>query len=229
MPKVTPAIAKRVKTPSILQMEAAECGAASLAMVLAYHGRWIPLEELRAQSGVSRNGSKASNILKCARQHGLSARGFNKNDPAAIQSLPVPSILHWNFNHFLVFEGVKNGVVYLNDPATGPRSVSLEDLAESFTGVLLVFEPGPDFKRVGRPPSLLGELALRLRHSRAALAFVAMASLLLIVPGVLVPVFTKVFVDNVLIDGQEDWFRPLVLLMVLTVFVRGFIVWIQQH
>ncbi|MDO8320838.1 NHLP family bacteriocin export ABC transporter peptidase/permease/ATPase subunit [Rhodoferax sp.] len=228
LPLPKPAL-KRAKTPTILQMEAVECGAASLAMVLAYHGRWIPLEELRNESGVSRNGSKASNILKCARRHGMSARGFNKNDPAALQSLPVPSIIHWNFNHFLVYEGVRDGVVFLNDPASGPRQVSLQDLADCFTGVVLVFEPGPDFAKCGRPPSLLAELATRLQFSHAALVFVALASLLLVVPGVLVPVFSKVFVDAVLIGGQQDWFRPLILAMVLTVLVRGFLVWVQQR
>ncbi len=222
-------IEKRVKTPTILQMEAVECGAAALAIVLAYHGRWVPLEELRNAAGVSRNGSKASNLLKCARNYGLSARGFTKDKPESIMAMPVPSILHWNFNHYLVFEGIKDGVVYLNDPASGPRQVSIEELAESFTGVLLVFEPGPDFKPAGRPPSLFRELAERLQHSRQALGFVAISSILLVIPGVVVPVFSKVFVDNVLIQNQEEWLRPLLLGMFLTVLVRGFLVWIQQH
>ena len=223
------ASSRRVRTPTILQMEAVECGAASLAMVLAHYGRWIPLEELRNESGVSRDGSKASNILKCARRHGLSAKGFNKNDPMALQSLPTPSIIHWNFNHFLVFEGIRDGIVYLNDPASGPRKVSIMDLEECFTGVVLVFEPGPEFKPCGRPPSLIAELASRLEHSREALAFVGLASLLLVVPAVIVPIFSKVFVDEVLIGNQQDWFRPLVLAMVLTLLVRGFLVWVQQH
>ena len=221
--------AKRVETPTILQMEAVECGAASLAIVLAYYGRWVSLEELRVACGVSRDGSKASNILKCARNYGFSAKAFNKNDPLAILKLPVPSILHWNFNHFLVFEGVRKGRVHLNDPVGGPRVVSMEELSESFTGVVLALEPGPEFQRAGRPPSLWRELAERLQHSHEALAYVALASLLLVVPGVLVPVFSKVFVDNILIGRQEDWFRPLCLGMILVLLVRGLLTAVQQH
>ena len=220
---------RRAKTPTILQMEAVECGAAALAIVLAHHGRWVPLEELRVGCGVSRNGSKASNLLKCARQYGLSAKGFTKDNPASLTSLPLPSILHWNFNHFLVFEGIRDGLAYLNDPASGPRTVTLEELAECFTGVVLVFEPGPDFRPAGRPPSLVRELAHWLRHSREAVGFVALASLLLVIPGVLVPVFSKVFVDNVLVDKQEDWFRPLAVAMVATLLVRGLLTWLQQR
>ncbi|WBS03680.1 cysteine peptidase family C39 domain-containing protein [Pseudoduganella sp. SL102] len=160
----------RVRTPTILQVEAVECGAAALAMVLAHHGRWVPLEALRQDCGVSRNGSKASNLLKCARRHGLVAKGFSK-EADALAALPVPSILHWNFNHFLVFEGVRDGVAWLNDPAMGARSVTMEELAESFTGVVLVFEKGPDFAPAGRAPSLLREMGGWLRHSRSALAF----------------------------------------------------------
>lgn len=220
---------QRVKTPTILQMEAVECGAASLAIVLAYHKRWVPLEELRVACGVSRDGSKASNLLKCARSYGLSAKAFNKNDPKAILNLPIPSIIHWNFNHFLVFEGVCKGYVYLNDPATGPRKVFMEELNESFTGVVLAFEPGPEFQCLGRPPSLWRELAARMQHSNEALAYVSLASLLLVVLGILVPVFSKIFVDNILIAQQQDWFRPLCLAMVLILLLQASLTALQQR
>lgn len=220
---------QRVKTPTILQMEAVECGAASLAIVLAYHKRWVPLEELRVACGVSRDGSKASNLLKCARSYGLSAKAFNKNDPKAILNLPIPSIIHWNFNHFLVFEGVSKGYAYLNDPATGPRKVFMEELNESFTGVVLAFEPGPEFQCIGRPPSLWRELAARMQHSNEALAYVSLASLLLVVPGILVPVFSKIFVDNILIAQQQDWFRPLCVVMVLILLLQAALTALQQR
>jgi NHLM bacteriocin system ABC transporter peptidase/ATP-binding protein len=219
---------RRVETPTILQIESVECGAAALAMVLAYHGRWIPLEELRVGCGVSRNGSKASNLLKCARQHGLAAKGFTK-DVAGLAALPVPSILHWNFNHFLVFEGVRHGLACLNDPACGPRTVTLEELGDAFTGVVLVFERGPEFEPAGNPPSLLRELALWLRNSRDGVAMVALASLLLAIPGVLLPLLCKVFVDDILIGGQYRWFGALALAMGGAVLARAVLTWLQQR
>ncbi|MBF0186764.1 MAG: NHLP family bacteriocin export ABC transporter peptidase/permease/ATPase subunit [Magnetococcales bacterium] len=221
--------AKRTRTPTILQMEAVECGAASLAIVLAHHKRWVSLEELRVACGVSRDGSKATNILKAARRYGLSAKAFKKNEIHKLAPLPTPSILHWNFNHFLVFEGFHKGRACLNDPISGPRTVSLEEMEESFTGIVIALEPGESFERAGHPPSLWRELAAHLRHSRMAVAFVALVSLLLVVPGILVPLFSKIFVDDILIGQQEEWFRPLCLGMGLTLLVRGVLTALQQR
>jgi NHLM bacteriocin system ABC transporter peptidase/ATP-binding protein len=208
-------------------MEAVECGAASLAIVLARYGRWVPLEELRVACGVSRDGSKASNMVKAARGYGLVAKGFKK-EPAALRSLPLPAILHWNFNHFVVLDGFRKGRVFLNDPATGPRDVSDEELDEAFTGVVLTFEPGPDFQRLGDPPRLIPALRRRLAGSRAALAFVLLAGLALAIPGLVVPVFSKVFVDSVLLENRREWLGPLLLAMGIAALLTGLLTWIQQ-
>src|SRR5690349_20525730 len=170
---------KRVHTPTVLQMEAVECGATSLAMVLAHHKRWVPLEELRLRSGVSRDGTKASNILKAARHYGLSAKGFRK-EPDELTSLPEPSIIHWNFNHFVVFEGFAGGDAYIDDPAYGRSRVGLEEFSESFTGVVLAFEPTEEFTRGGAPPALISALWERLHGSGTCFSLVLLMSLLLI-------------------------------------------------
>ena len=219
---------RRARTPTILQMEALECGAAALGIVLAHFGRWVPLEELRIACGVSRDGSKASNVVKAARQYGLAAKGFKK-EPQSLRAIKPPMILHWNFNHFVVLEGFgKKGRVHLNDPATGPRLVSEEELDQAFTGVVLSFEPGPEFEKRGSPPRLVPALRSRLTGARAALAFVLLAGLALVIPGLVIPVFSKVFIDSVLLESRQDWLPPLLWGMGLAALMMGVLTWLQQ-
>jgi NHLM bacteriocin system ABC transporter peptidase/ATP-binding protein len=220
--------ARRVHTPTVLQMDALECGAACLAMILGYHGRWVPLEELRQACGVSRDGSKASNVLKVARSFGLGAKGFKK-EPEGLTDLPVPSIIHWNFNHYVVFEGIANGRAYLNDPAHGPLSVPLDELSASFTGVVLAFTPTDEFRKGGQRPNGLRQLAKYLAHSRRPLALIAAFSLLLVVPGVVIPGLEKLFVDQVLVQQFEGWVKPLCLGLVLCALVQAVLTAFQQR
>lgn len=209
-------------------MEAVECGAAALGIILAYYGRYVPLEELRVRCGVSRDGSKASNILKAARQFGLSAKGFSK-EPEALSSLPLPMIVFWNFNHFLVVEGFSQDRVYLNDPATGPRQVSLTEFDESFTGVVLLFDKTDGFTKGDDRPSLLSGFLRRLAGSGDAVAFLFAASIIAMITGLVIPTFIRVFVDDVLIGGMEGWLTPLLVGLGVTACARGGATWLQQH
>lgn len=216
-----------MKTPTVLQMEANECGAASLAMILGYYGRIVPLEILRADCGVSRDGSKAGNVLKAARKYGLEARGF-KTEPEDLKTLPLPMILFWNFNHFLVLEGIKRRKVYLNDPASGRRTVTLEELDQAFTGVALIFERGPDFRKGGEKRSLFTSLNSRLSGSGKALAYAFLAGLLLVVPGLMMPTILKVFMDNIMVHGLSSWLKPLLIVMAATALLNAALTWRQQ-
>lgn len=220
--------ARRIRVPTVLQMEAVECGAAALAMVLATFGRRVPLEELREACGVSRDGSKASNVLKAARTYGLECKGFKK-EPADLVTMQGPMILHWNFNHFVVLEGFERGRAYINDPGSGPASVALEEFDQAFTGVVLTFTPGAGFARGGKSRGVVEAVARRLPGSQTAIAFVVLAGLALVVPGIVTPAYQQVFVDKVIITGLRDWVSPMLWLMGASALVHAALVFVQQH
>ena len=219
---------RRVRTPTVLQMEAVECGAAALAIILAHHGRYVPLEELRVACGVSRDGSKASNLVRAARAYGMEARGYRR-EPGKLKAMQAPFIVFWNFNHFLVVEGFGPDRVYLNDPASGPRTVSAAEFDEAFTGVVLDIRPGPGFERGGRPLSLVAALRERLHGAHGAVAFVVVAGLALVVPGLAVPALSEVFVNNVLLGGLTNWVVPLALGLVFSACLRLAFTYLQQR
>ena len=216
----------RVKTPTVLQMEATECGAAALGIILGYYGRVVSLAQLRQECGVSRDGSKASNILTVAKRYGMQATGYSLSLAKVLQ-LPPPFIVFWEFNHFLVVEGFGRERVFLNDPATGPRRVSMPEFSESYTGVVLAIAPGPEFQKGGRQPSTILALRSRLQGSGAALLYCILAGFLLVIPGLVVPVFSQIFVDNVLVENRSDWLRPLILGMSLTAVLQGLLTLMQ--
>ena len=218
---------RRVRTPTVLQMEAVECGAASLSIVLAHHGRWVPLEELRNECGVSRDGSKASNILKAARAYGFEGRGL-RMEPQGLADVRLPAIVFWNFNHFLVLEGYGPRGVYLQDPASGPRRVTWEEFDGSFTGVVLELTPTEALERAGSPPSLLRGLASRFHGGVAALVLCLLAGIGLLVPGLLVPAATRTFVNDVLAQGNRSWLPLLVLGVGLAAATQFAFTWLQQ-
>ncbi|MFK7857073.1 MAG: NHLP family bacteriocin export ABC transporter peptidase/permease/ATPase subunit [Granulosicoccus sp.] len=203
---------KRARTPSVLQLEATECGAACLAMVLGYFGRHEPLDELRNLCGVSRDGAKASSLLRAARTFGLDCKGL-KAEPDALGSLPTPMIAFVNFNHFLVVEGIRDDSVFINDPANGHRRESMAEFAKGFTGVVLTFERGESFKPGDSRPSLARSLIARVRPFRMPLCFALLMSLLLVVPALLLPFLSQVFIDYVLVRSLSDWLQPLLIIM----------------
>lgn len=219
---------KRVKTPTVLQMEAVECGAASLSIVLSYYKSFIPLEELRISCGVSRDGSKANNILKAARQYGMEAKGYRKN-PEDLRNMPWPVIIHWNFNHFLVLEGIQKDRVFLNDPVTGPREITFEELDQSFTGVVLTMKPAEGYVPQGKTSSLLSSLSSRIQGSEKALVYAIIAGLFLVLPGLVIPVFSKIFIDQVLLGHLNNWLFPLLVGMGITALLRALLIWLQRY
>ena len=215
------------KVPVVMQMEALECGAASLTMILAYYGKWVPLEQVRADCGVSRDGSNAKNVLKAARSYGLVAKGYRYEPEDLKKNGKFPCIIHWNFNHFLVLNGFKGNKAYLNDPAKGNYAVSMETFDESFTGICLMFEPGEDFQPGGKPKSMLAFAKKRLIGAGAAVTFVILTTVITSLIGIIQPAFSRIFLDRLLTAENPDWLYPFLGALVLMAVVQLIMAWIQ--
>ena len=202
------------KVPIIMQLETVECGAACLTMIAAYYGKWIPLEEVRRDCGVSRNGLKASNIVKVARNYGFESRGFRYNDADSLkESCEFPCIIHWNFNHFVVLNGFTKKYAVINDPARGVIKVSLEEFNKSFTGICLTFKPEENFKPEGSPKSILSFVKKRLKGTAVAIAFLALASIIVSVFGAINPMMSKIFMDKILSGSDNEFLYPFIALL----------------
>ena len=216
------------RTPTILQLEVAECGAACLGIVLAHYGRWESLENLREVCGVSRDGSTAGDLANAARQYGLKVTALRR-EPRQLEKLPVPAVLFWEFNHFVVFEGFHRGRYYLNDPANGRRTVTEENFDTQFTGIAMTLEPGPEFRPGGVKPSVLRRIWPWLRDAKATLAFALGCGLLLALPSLALPVLLSVFVDHVLGGAEPDWAGVLVSSTVAAAGLVYLLTWLQQR
>jgi NHLM bacteriocin system ABC transporter peptidase/ATP-binding protein len=217
----------RFKVPTILQMEETECGAASLAMVLAGFGKHVPLEELRTACGVSRDGSKASSMLKAARSYGLEAKGYRRTLPA-LKDAALPAIIFWRYSHWVVLEGFKGNDLLVNDPADGRRRVPLAEATQLFSGVVLEFQKGEDFRKGGQKPSWIPDLLAKMRPAKVGLWLAAVAGLFLIIPGVLVPLFTTVFVNNVISTAAPSNISALLLAVAIAAALIGLLTLVQQ-
>ena len=204
----TPLKSGFAKTPVVMQMEALECGAASLTMILAYYGKWIPLERLRSDCGVSRDGSNAKNIAKAAQNYGLRVRAFRYEPEELRENGIFPCIVHWEFNHFIVVNGFKGDRVSVNDPARGNYIMTMEDFDKGFTGICLTFEPGEDFQPEGKPKSVLAFARKRLAGAESALVFVLLTTVISALTGIIFSGFARVFLDQLLTGRNPEWLTP---------------------
>ena len=217
----------KAKVPVVMQMEALECGAASLAMVMAYYGKWVPLEQVRLDCGVSRDGSNARNVLIAARSYGFEAQGYRCEIDALKDKMSYPCIIHWNFNHFVVLDGFKGNYAYLNDPARGEVRVSMEEFDSSFTGICLSIKPGEDFVPGGKPKSTLEFARRRLTGAGAAVAFVLLTTVIGYLFGIINPVFTGFFMDRLLTGENRSLLIPFIVLFSAVGIVEVITAWIQ--
>ena len=199
------------RVPMVMQMEALECGAAALSMILAYYGKWIPLEQVRETCGVSRDGTSAKSLIVAARNYGMEAHGYRVN-PEGLEGMQ-PAIIHWNFNHFVVFRGFSHGKACLNDPAAGPVEVKMDDFRRSFTGIALEFKPTEEFQPEGAPISILSYVRKYLSGAKEAFWLTLLFSLLAAFVTISVPLFTNIFFDEILSGRNRDWGRVFILSM----------------
>lgn len=220
--------AKPVNTPTILQMESVECGAAALSIILSYFGKFVPLEKLRIACGVSRDGLKATNIIKAAREFGLEAKGYAKSIEKLMQ-IETPAVIFWNFNHFLVLEGFAKNKVYLSDPAQGRYHVTYQEFDEAYTGVVLTFKPNDHFEKGNEKRGLTASLASRILNSKLSITYIFLVSLFLVIPGLVIPSFIQVFIDKYLVNGHSDFVMPLLLIMTAVLIINAALVYLQQY
>ena len=228
MKKIKKPINKGIaKVPVVMQMEALECGAAALTMVLSYYDKWIPLEQVRSDCGVSRDGSNAGNILKAARSYGMNAKGYRMEPEALREQGTFPCIIHWEFNHFVVLDGFKGDKVYLNDPARGNYVTTMKEFDEAFTGVCIILEPGEGFEPSGEPKSMLSFARKRLVGCGVAMAFVFLSTLIVSFLNVINPVFSRIFIDKLLMEDGRQWYNLFFISFAAVILIQIIIGYIQ--
>ncbi len=208
-----------IRTPTVLQMENTECGAASLSTILQYYGKYVPLTQLRELCGVSRDGGNAANLLLAGRSLGLEGNGYKKGINE-LREMKLPIILFWEFNHFLVLEGFIGNKVMLNDPAIGQRSVSSEEFSKSYTGIAITFSPTSDFEQSGVAPSIWPIVLRRMSTERFGLLFTVATGLLLIIPQLVMPIFAQIYMDEVVGNQLAQWIKPMLWAMAITIIFQ---------
>lgn len=226
--KIKQPITKGVaKVPVIMQLEALECGAACLTMILAYYNKWVPLEQVRADCGVSRDGSNAKNIAKAAMSYGLKVRAYSLSPESIKEKADFPCIIHWDFNHFVVLKGFKGKYVYINDPARGDVKVGIEEFDKSFTGIVICLSPDEGFEPSGKRKSTLDFARKRLIGAGAAVAFVMLTTAITSLFGIINPIISKVFMDRLLTGQNKDWLITFIGIMTGLAAVQIVVEWIK--
>ena len=218
-----PGKSKAAKVPVVMQMEALECGAACLAMVLAYYGKWMPLEQVRVDCGVSRDGSKAGNVMKAARSYGLEAKGYRMGLEAVKGISAFPCIIHWNLNHFVVLCGFRGNHACINDPARGSVKVTMDEFDKAFTGIVMVFAPTENFEPDGKRTSTLAFARKRLSGAGAAMVFVMLTSIIGYVFTLLNPAFSRFFMDRLLTGENSELLTPFIALVAAVSLLQVFV------
>ncbi len=211
---------KYVKTPTVYQMEATECGAASLSMIFSYFGKNMALEQMRIETGVSRDGCNAGNIMRAAKKYGLECHGYRK-ELEGLFELPTPCIIHWNFNHFVVYEGIKHGYAYLNDPAVGRRKLTMEELDDGFTGIVLTFAITDKFIKEKKKNLFYLNIRERLSGQYSSVIKLICIGLLLVIPGLMIPVMSQIFLDDILTGGNIEWFSGFIVVMLSVIILNS--------
>ena len=224
------------KVPVVMQLEALECGAAALAMVMAYYGLWVPLEQVRLDCGVSRDGSKARNIYLAAESYGFNVQAFRMSPEALKENGTFPCIIHWNMNHFVVLDGFKGNYAYINDPARGQLRVTWEEFDNSFTGVTIVPVPSENFVPGGKRRSTIDFARKRLRGAGPAVVFVMLTTAIAYLFGIVNSVTGKIFMDRLLSGTNPDWLYPFTFAMLGFAFLQiivdilaGHVVFVKKH
>lgn len=215
------------KTPTVYQMEVTECGAASLAMVFGYFGKHMPLEQARVEVDVTRDGCNAANIMRAAKRYGLDCHGYRK-EPEDLRELDMPCIIHWNFNHFVVLEGFKGDYIYLNDPAVGRRKLTSEEFEDCFTGVVLTFRKTEAFEESKKDTASAEFLKYRLRGYIGVIFKLLYIGLLIVFPGLVLPVLSQVFMDDILVGGYSDWLTKVLVFMGCCIALKVGLSWYRD-
>ena len=214
------------KVPVVMQMEALECGAASLTMIMHYYQKWIPLEQARVDCGVSMDGSSAKNIMVAARSYGMKANAWRVEPEDLLAEGPFPCIIHWGFNHFVVLCGFRGKKAVLNDPARGRVTVEWEEFDREFTGVCITFEPGEDFLPSGKPKSVFSYAKDRLKGAGPAAAFVILTTTITAMISFMSPVFSRTFLDRLLTGRNPEWVGPFMMIFGALILMQIVVSWI---
>lgn len=226
--KFKPTLTKGVaRVPVVMQLEALECGAASLTMLMAYYGKWVPLEEVRLACGVSRDGSNAKNLYLAAQHYGFNVKAMRMTPESLQTKGQFPCIIHWNMNHFVVLDGFRGKYAYLNDPARGTVKVTMEEFDSSFTGIVLIPTPTEDFSPEGKRRSTIDFARKRLIGASAAVVFVMLATVISYLFGIVNSVTSRIFLDRLLTGENPDWMSPFLYILIALAVIQVTVAWIQ--